>query len=127
MIACIQEKPCPTCPPSRLVCPSPTPTCVPKPSCPPGKACPMYVPAGGWCSPTPTPTTTFKLGDINEDGKIDVSDYQILISCSVYSKDKGALCNTKASYRTNADLNHDGKIDLDDISTFIRLLYQTPK
>ena len=115
------------CPP--FVTPSPAPSCVPRPpSCKPGFACPFDLPYGAvWCSPTPTPITTLKVGDINADGQVNISDYSILISCSIYSNDKGLLCSKNPSYKTNSDLNHDGKIDIDDLSIFIRALAQNNK
>ncbi|MBI3092641.1 MAG: hypothetical protein HYZ02_00170 [Candidatus Levybacteria bacterium] len=94
-------QPTATRPPAAV--PTATPTLPPAP------------PAGG---PTATPTTTPSaiLGDINADGKVDITDYSILTSCFGSNMDK-PVCGTN---KTKADLNKDGKVDGIDYNILIR-------
>lgn len=57
---------------------------------------------------TPPPTT--KPGDINGDGKVDITDYNIL---------KGDFGKTGASGFTPSDINRDGKVDIFDYNIVI--------
>lgn len=112
-------------------CPSPTPTgCIPECPNPPlgchyeGGTTGVNCSCGKLVCTTPTPTPTPKPtspSDINGDGKVNNTDYSILISCSVYLKNK-SLCNQSALYKTRSDLNADGRIDLDDITILVKLL-----
>lgn len=62
------------------------------------------------------PSVTFTLGDINNDNKIDVTDYNALLGCY---EEKITLpdCST---IRSIADYNNDGRINDFDINRFIR-------
>lgn len=61
-------------------------------------------------------------GDINKTGdslnQINYLDYQVLISCSIYSADQGA-CNQKDNYKKLSDLNADGVVDLFDMNLWV--------
>lgn len=52
-------------------------------------------------------------GDIDNDNKIGILDYGILISCSIFAKTETAraLCDQDESYRLLSDLNDDGESD----------------
>lgn len=62
-------------------------------------------------------------GDINKEGDsfnhIDLLDYNLLISCSIYSQDSEA-CDSKEEYRDIADLNFDGLVNEDDYTLFLK-------
>ncbi len=76
--------------------------------------CPAISPTGD-VSPTQTPQE--KVGDVNNDGTIDILDYNILISCYGEHADT-ADCSNKAA----ADLNNDGVVDGIDYNIFLRAL-----
>ncbi len=83
------------------------------------KACTLYIttdgkiPAGGNQPSTPSqPTTpTYKLGDVNGDGKISISDIGI-IKWNLIDASKYPLSGNN---KTAADVNKDGKISISDI------------
>lgn len=64
-------------------------------------------------------------GDVNGDNVINILDYNIIFSCSIYSKDKGA-CNSAPqgsteNYSKNSDINDDGTVDYEnDMQIFLR-------
>lgn len=59
-------------------------------------------------------------GDINNDDKIDISDFNILFSCSLFSTDTGA-CSSNGNYPTYSDLtDNGGKPDHDDYNLLLR-------
>ena len=68
---------------------------------------------------------TLITGDINKTeksiNKLNILDYNILLSCSIFSSNK-TLCNTKANYRENSDLNDDGKVNENDFTLFLKEL-----
>jgi hypothetical protein len=65
-------------------------------------------------------------GDINQDQKLSVTDYQILMSClspengNIHSFDSYQICNQSPSYAKLADLNNDGVVDNYDFILFER-------
>ena len=77
------------------------------------------------------PRVNLVVGDITGDNIIDIRDYNIFISCSVFSSsgvsyspnspfDSGALCNTAgANYQALSDLDDNGVIDQIDYNLFI--------
>jgi len=62
------------------------------------------------------------VGDINKldrsRNEIDLNDYNILISCSIYSQDR-TLCDLNSKYEEYSDLNSDGIVDHDDINIWL--------
>jgi hypothetical protein len=62
-------------------------------------------------------------GDINKvdrsNNNIDLNDYNILISCSIYSQDRTA-CDLDPNYERYSDLNDDGIIDEDDFTLWLK-------
>jgi len=56
------------------------------------------------------PLTELVSGDINMDNQINLSDFQIYRSCSIYSRNEG-LCNGNQSFRARSDINDDGIVD----------------
>lgn len=97
----------------------------PMPTCPPGATCPQLMPARLSCrnaacktspnclcgSPTPTiaPTPQLHLaGDINNDNKVDIFDFNLLIG--QFGKSGAGL---------SADINGDGKVDIFDFNLLV--------
>ena len=60
--------------------------------------------------------------DIVDDDQVDLLDYNVLISCSIFGKDNKKACMENPEFEKRADLNKDGKIDHDDYNIFLRLL-----
>ncbi|MEK9176383.1 MAG: hypothetical protein AAB520_03000 [Patescibacteria group bacterium] len=62
-------------------------------------------------------------GNINNnnqsENKIDLLDYNVFISCSIYAKSK-SVCDQDANYAKYSDLNDDGKVDEDDYTLFLK-------
>lgn len=76
--------------------------------------------AGLTVTPTVTPSqTTALVGDLDNDGRITANDYNILLSCSIYSSDNGQACGGR---KAAADLNHDGVINILDLNIVQRSL-----
>lgn len=65
------------------------------------------------------PSVSLTSGDINNDGKLSVLDYNILVGC--YSNLSSAR-NCDAAKKANSDLSSDGKVDLTDFTLFTREL-----
>lgn len=63
------------------------------------------------------PSVSLVNGDINSDGQIDITDYNILIAC-FGSKQHSTSCTNPVT----SDLNDDGKVDGIDYNAFIREL-----
>lgn len=92
-------------------------SCIPRPPCAdgfengyPARCMP---PAGVvWCPITPTPTITDVEGDINGDGKVNLGDFGILLSCF---RATHANC-------TKADLDGDGEVNEIDFNILLRNL-----
>lgn len=59
--------------------------------------------------------STFELGDVNNDGSIDVDDVNLIINVILTGGDA-------TSYEGRADLNGDGVIDIDDVNAVISLI-----
>jgi hypothetical protein len=74
--------------------PTPTPTPTPTPS------------ASATPTPTPTPSPSGKIGDLNNDGQVNVFDLSILLSA----------WNTN---NATADLNHDNTVNVFDLSILL--------
>jgi hypothetical protein len=64
----------------------------------------------------PFPQVVLIPGDVNNDNKLDVLDYNIIVSC-FGTKINSDACGTK---RVDADLNDDGIVDGVDYNIFIR-------
>lgn len=92
--------------PTATPVPSVTPSPTPRPTVTPG-------------SPTATPTKTSLVGDINNDGKVDILDYNILANCFGVSVSSPT---DKCTYPQNADLNHDLIINGIDYNILLRAL-----
>lgn len=62
-------------------------------------------------------------GDINKvdrsNNNIDINDYNVLISCSIYSQDRTA-CESDPNYETYSDLDDNGIIDEDDFTLWLK-------
>ncbi|HUD20013.1 MAG TPA: dockerin type I domain-containing protein [Patescibacteria group bacterium] len=61
-------------------------------------------------SPTPTPTPTPKPGDLNGDGKVDIFDYNLLVT---------NFGKTGTARFSPADINGDGKVDIFDYNVLV--------
>lgn len=66
------------------------------------------------------PDTNLIVGDINNDNTISILDYNILISCSIFTKDNNDLCNQNQTNITLSDLDDDGIINQYDYNLFVR-------
>jgi hypothetical protein len=121
--------------PPMTTSPEPSPSCLPRPACLDRQPrCQLFEPEQGWCpksSPSPHPTTSpvspsptvtpspsaspssspsaFSIADLNQDGKVDLIDYSIMVSefLKPHGPGQGSL---------KADLNGDGKVNLLDYS-----------
>lgn len=65
------------------------------------------------------PQANLTAGDMVGNNKIDISDYNVFLSCSIFSKNNGA-CNQDPDHRINSDLNNDGNVDQDDYALLLR-------
>lgn len=72
-----------------------------------------------------TNSVNLPTGDINASGGVDVNDINILVSCSIFSKDNGAACGANSAYKSLSDLNNDGKIDQYDYNLILREFAQS--
>ncbi|OGH29764.1 MAG: hypothetical protein A3F30_04015 [Candidatus Levybacteria bacterium RIFCSPHIGHO2_12_FULL_37_12] len=68
------------------------------------------------------PAVNLVAGDINGDNAIDILDYNILISCSIFSTDNQGLCNSNSQYKILADLEDNGAVNQFDYNLFLREL-----
>ncbi|MBI2031962.1 MAG: hypothetical protein HYT08_05090 [Candidatus Levybacteria bacterium] len=68
------------------------------------------------------PNENLVTGDINGDNAINILDYNIFISCSIFSKDGQAVCNQNPDYKTLSDLDDNGATDQFDYNLFVREL-----
>ena len=68
------------------------------------------------------PQINLVTGDINGDNAINILDYNILISCSIFSTDNHATCNSNSQYATLSDLDDNGAINQFDYNLFLREL-----
>ncbi len=64
-------------------------------------------------------------GDVNRTAdsinKLNILDYNVLISCSVFSEGGArAVCNQNSDYLQNSDLGDDGIVDQNDITLLIK-------
>lgn len=57
-------------------------------------------------------STSDKLGDVNQDGKVDVTDIAIIVS----------IINGNALSGYKADIDNDGDVDIDDLNKLIELI-----
>lgn len=90
---------------------SPTPTTTPSPSVSP-TITPSPTPTP---TPTPDPTPTFKLGDVNADGKVNARDAKLVLQ---YFNGKATLT---AEQRARADINKDKKINARDAKLILQI------
>ena len=76
------------------------------------------------------PQLNLVVGDLDGNNIIDIRDYNILVSCSVFASsgvsyspnapfDNGVLCNSNANYQTLSDLDDNGVIDQVDFNLFL--------
>jgi|GEM_PF-2297693 len=72
------------------------------------------------------PAVNLVAGDINGDNAINILDYNILISCSVFSTDNHGACNgasiANSQYAVLSDLDDNGAVNQFDYNLFIREL-----
>src|SRR3989344_4925286 len=68
------------------------------------------------------PAVNLVTGDITNDNAINILDYNILISCSIFSVDNRALCNGNPQYAVLSDLEDNGVINQFDYNLFRREL-----
>lgn len=56
------------------------------------------------------PSLNLIAGDVDNNNILDIKDYGLLISCSIFAKtpEAQAACNADPSYKLNSDLNDDG-------------------
>ena len=66
------------------------------------------------------PSANLTTGDVDDDNQLTVLDYNILISCSIYSNDQKGLCNQKLNNKTLSDFNDNGAVDEKDYNLFLR-------
>src|SRR3989344_21371 len=67
------------------------------------------------------PSVNLVTGDINGDNAINILDYNILISCSIFNINP-TVCNTEISYKLLADLDDNGVVNQFDYNLFLREL-----
>lgn len=53
------------------------------------------------------------------EDKIDISDYHVLLSCSIYGSEKDT-CNKNSSYMSNSDLDDDGIVNENDLTYWLK-------
>ena len=62
-------------------------------------------------------------GNINDSdqskNKIDIADYNVLISCSIFSQDNKAACKQNSNFESWSDLNDDGLVDNKDYTLWL--------
>ncbi|MCL4366263.1 dockerin type I domain-containing protein [Patescibacteria group bacterium] len=95
-------------------------TCQPRPDCLDARpACAIAEPAGGWCTPTlsPTPAPVQK-GDGNKDGKINLIDMSVIHTD--WMKDQTKVSN----FRDGIDMNGDGLINTFDYAMHRKVLLE---
>ncbi|MBO4870878.1 MAG: M6 family metalloprotease domain-containing protein [Muribaculaceae bacterium] len=61
------------------------------------------------------PEDDIPIGDVNNDGKVDVEDVNAIINIILEIK-------TEADYEGDADLNGDGKVDVEDVNAAINII-----
>ena len=70
------------------------------------------------------PQVNLVAGDVNNDNFINITDYNILLSCvndpDVANVDNHALCNSDATYNGLSDLDDNGVVDKFDYNLFLR-------
>lgn len=63
----------------------------------------------------------FSPGDINDDGKRNILDWDLIRYCSSYEKIQNRnLCEDGSDKMQNSDLNSSGEIDIDDINLWLK-------
>ncbi|MBR1803339.1 MAG: family 10 glycosylhydrolase [Muribaculaceae bacterium] len=75
----------------------------------------IYVPGNGLAAYT---LTAGVLGDVNHDGKVDVSDVNAVINVILG-------ISTDANLRADSDLDGDGKVDVSDVNRLINIILHT--
>ena len=75
----------------------------------------IYVPGNGLAAYT---LTAGLLGDVNGDGKVDVSDVNMAINIILG-------LNQDSAAKSRADLNGDGKVDVSDVNALINIILHT--
>lgn len=62
-------------------------------------------------------------GNIDDEGQskdfIDIRDYNVLMSCSIFSKDT-TVCDSNVNFLINSDLNSDGIVDQSDYTLWLK-------
>jgi hypothetical protein len=69
-----------------------------------------------------TPQVRLVTGNVNQDNYINIADYNIFLSCSMFSSDNSTACNTQSDYRALSDLDDNGPINNYDYNLFMREL-----
>jgi plastocyanin len=103
--------PAPTNTPTQTATPSSTAVPPTATGTPPGTATATALPGATYSCPGLEPTR--KLGDINGDGHVDLTDFSIFAGDFGKDTGQGAVLNSPYS-----DMNCDGKVDLTDFSIF---------
>ena len=66
------------------------------------------------------PEVSLIVGDITQQNTLSILDYNVLMSCSIYSADNGGACNQAPSYKKLSDLEDNGPINQFDYNLFVR-------
>jgi hypothetical protein len=66
------------------------------------------------------PNVNLTNGDIITNNTIDIFDYQVFLSCSIFSNDSEGACKANANYKKLSDLNDDNLVDQDDYNLLLR-------
>ena len=59
-------------------------------------------------------------GDIDNDNALTILDYNLFLTCSIFSTDSQTLCNSNANYAVLSDLDDNGTVDQFDYNLFVR-------
>jgi len=58
--------------------------------------------------------------NVNQDTSLDIRDYNLLMSCSIFSTDNNGACNQNDNYKVWSDLEDNGEIDQLDYNLLMR-------
>lgn len=60
------------------------------------------------------------INEVNQKFAITPEDYNIFLSCSIFSTDNHTLCSQNSQWIVNSDLNDDGRVDQFDYNLLLR-------
>jgi uncharacterized protein YegL len=66
------------------------------------------------------PSIRLVTGNVNQDSSLDIMDYNILMSCSIFSSDSNGACNQNPNYVIKSDLEDNSTIDQLDYNLLMR-------